>query len=632
MALTKLQFKPGIVRDTTRYTNNGGWFDSNRIRFRMGLPETIGGWTRHTNAVILGTCRSLHNWSSLANTAYIGAGTDLKLYITRGGQPFDITPIRVPAGVVTFAATNNSDIITVTATANGAALNDFVTFSGAVSLGGVVTAAVLNKEYQISEIVNPNSYKFVATATANASDTQNGGSNARGAYQINVGLNSVILGTGWGAGPYSGDANPTTGWGDAANVAVAGSSLRLWSQDNWGEDLVANIRGGGIYHWDLSAGVSARGVKLFTGAGVTGQAPQIANVILVSERDRRVIAFGCDPQGAPGVQDPLTIRFSDIQSYTEWRALDTNSAGELRLSTGSEIVTAVQTKQQILVLTDISAHTMQYLGDPFWYGLTEVSVNTSIAGQNAAVAVGDVVYWMGRRKFFMYDGGVKEIPCAVKEYVFDDLDLDQLSKVTAASNAAFSEVWWFYPSQATAVPRNNDKYVVFNYAENVWYYGSLARTAWSDNSNTGYPIAASTDGYIYNHENSINDGSQNPPTALNAYIESSPIELGDGDQYMFAKRLLPDISFRDSTVGTELAILSISERDFPGGSATGDTGSPADSTNTITGQAVGTFTEQLDIRVRSRSIAIRLASKPDLPGVSWRMGTPRIDVRPDGRR
>jgi hypothetical protein len=275
---------------------------------------------------------------------------------------------------------------------------------------------------------------------------------------------------------------------------------------------------------------------------------------------------------------------------------------------------------------------MQYLGDPFWYGLTEVSVNTSIAGQNAAVAVGDVVYWMGRRKFFMYDGGVKEIPCAVKEYVFDDLDLDQLSKVTAASNAAFSEVWWFYPSQATAVPRNNDKYVVFNYAENVWYYGSLARTAWSDNSNTGYPIAASTDGYIYNHENSINDGSQNPPTALNAYIESSPIELGDGDQYMFAKRLLPDISFRDSTVGTELAILSISERDFPGGSATGDTGSPADSTNTITGQAVGTFTEQLDIRVRSRSIAIRLASKPDLPGVSWRMGTPRIDVRPDGRR
>lgn len=619
MAYTKLQFKPGIVRDVTRYSNNGGWFDSNRIRFRMGFPETIGGWVKTTATPILGTCRSLHNWSSLTGTSHVGMGTNLKFYVLIGNVPEDITPIRSSNNAATFAATNGSTTITVTDPSHGATLGDFVTFSGAVSLGGTITATVLNKEYQITGISSSDAYTITSAVAANGSDTGNGGANAKAAYQITVGLDTVVLGGGWGAGSWSRGA-----WNSEANSQIPGNALRLWSQDNFGEDLIMCVRGGGIFYWDLSSGPLNRAVEL---SSLSGNAiPTVANIVLVSEKDRHVIAFGCDPESASGTQDPLTIRFSSQESATEWRTLDTNTAGELQLSTGSGIVAAVQTKQQILVLTDISAHTMQFVGDPFVYGLTEVSTNISVAGQNAAVAVGDAVYWMGKGQFYLYNGNVREIPCAVKEYVFNDINLPQQAKVMAASNAAFSEVWWFYPSLNSA---NNDKYVVFNYAENIWYYGSLPRTAWTDNTIGGRPLATSSDGYLYTHEFGNDDGSTDPASGIGAFIESSPFELSDGNQFMFGRRLLPDISFRNSTSGvTATAELSLSARNSPGGSAFGT------EDNTITGQPipVGTFTEEVDIRIRGRSVAIKLASITGASGVAWRLGTPRIDVRPDGRR
>ena len=452
MPLQKLQFRPGIVQDATDYTNEGGWRDGDKIRFRLGLPETIGGWTRLTATTMLGTCRDLHTWTSLSGTRFVAAGTSQKLYIVDGSDPDDITPIRATtgAGDATFAATNGSAVLTVSDTAHGCVLGDFVTFSSAASLGGLITAAVLNQEYQVASIVDANSYTIVATATANASDTGNGGSSTVAAYQINIGLNDAAVGSGWGAGAYSRGT-----WGSAANVSIPSASLRLWSMDNFGEDLLANVRGGGIYYWDTSAGTGTRAVNI---ASLSGSAqPQVANIVLVSERDRHVLAFGCDPEADPGNLDPLTIRFSSQESFTVWNASSTTTAGELRIGTGSEIIAAVQTKQQVVVFTDRSVSAMQFIGAPFTFGLSEVSTNTSIVGQNAAVAVGDAVYWMGNDVFYRYDGNVSIIPCPVEEYVFDDVDTSQLSKVTAGSNAEFNEVWWFYPSAASG---NNDKYVV----------------------------------------------------------------------------------------------------------------------------------------------------------------------------
>ena len=618
MPLQKLQFRPGIVRDTTDYTNEGGWRDGDKIRFRLGFPETIGGWTRYTSSTFLGTCRGLHSWISLTGANFISAGTNLKLYILDGNDPIDITPIRATtsAGDVTFAATNGSSTITVSDTNNGVFLNDFVTFSGAVSLGGAITAAVLNKEYQVASVVNANSYTITATATANSSDTGNGGGSVVGTYQINSGLDSAASGSGWGAGTWSRGS-----WSSAADVSIAGAQLRLWSMDNFGEDLIANVRGGGIYYWDASAGTSARAVDITTLSG--NNQPQAANLVLVSERDRHVLAFGCDPQGDPGNLDPLTIRFSDQESFTDWAATSTNTAGELRIGTGSEIIAAVQTKQQVIVFTDRSVSSMQFIGAPFTFGLSEVSTNTSIAGQNAAVAFGDAVYWMGDEVFYVYDGNVKLIPCPIEEYIFDSMNLSQRSKITSGLNSKFNEVWWFYPSTES---ETNDSYVVFNYAENSWYYGNLTRTAWYDNALSNLPIAASTDGYLYFHEDGLDDGSTNPPSPISSYIESSAIDMGDGDQFMFVSRVLPDLTFRSSTA-TPLATFTVSARDFPGANF-----DQTDSGNAVrTSEApVEQFTEQLFFRLRGRSMALKVSS--NTVGTQWRLGTPRADMRTDGRR
>jgi len=619
MTLTALRFKPGINREITPFANEGGWVDGDKIRFREAYPETIGGWSSFNSQTFVGTARSLHPWVTLTGKQLLSLGTNLKYYIVEGSQPLDITPIRLTtaAGTTTFAATTGSSTVVVTHTLHGARPNAFVTFSGAVSLGGLITADILNAEHQITRIVDTNTYEIDVGVVATVSDTGDGGALTVAAYQINPGLDTVTFGTGWGTGPWSRGT-----WGSSSDTSVATGQLRIWSQDNFGEDLIFNARDGAIYYWDASLGTSSRGVNIVDLAGAQA-APTIARRVLVSERDRHTIAFGCDPEFDPGVQDPLIIRFSDQENVLEWRARETTTAGELRIGTGSGIVTAVQTKQQILVLTDISAHTMQFIGAPFTFGLSEVSTNVSIAGPNAAVAAGDNVFWMGKGEFYAYAGQVQQMDCLVKDFVFSDINITQIEKVAAGHNAAFSEIWWFYPSAAS---EENDRYVVYNYAQNVWYYGTMARTAWIDRGTYSYPLAACPTGCIFYHEFGLNDGSINPPIAINAFIESSAVDIGEGDQFMFANRLLPDITFRKST-GTPLATFTLKAKNFPGGALFGDDATTAVRSATV---PIEQFTTQTFVRIRGRAMALRVESNQT--ETAWRLGVPRIDLRTDGRR
>lgn len=630
MPLAKFQFRPGINREITSYSNEGGWFDGNKIRFRFGFPEKIGGWQRKSTKSFLGVCRALHPWVTLSNDQYIGVGTSLKYYIERGGGYNDITPLRTTtaAGDVTFAATDGSSTLTVTDTNHGAVAGDFVTFSGAVSLGGNITAAVLNQEYEIDSIVNSNSYTITARAVAtlsditidgqytptpvvaNSSDSGDGGAAVIGAYQINVGLDTAVSGAGWGVGTWSRGA-----WGSASNQSLVTNQLRLWSHDNFGEDLLMNVRDGGLYYWDASGGLSARAVGLSTLSGANAT-PTVAKQVLVSDRDRHVIAFGCDPQATPGVQDPLTIRFSSQESLTDWAATATNTAGELRLGSGSEIVRAVETRQQILVFTDTTLYSMQYLGPPFTFGVGSISENISILSPNAVVAVDDAVFWMGNNEFYAYSGRVENLPCSVRDYVFDDFNQNQALKVAGALNSANTEIWWFYPS---ANSQTNDRYVVFNYGEKVWYYGTMPRTAWIDRGIFDNPIAASSDHYLYYQELGFDDGSTNPASAITAYIDSSPIDIGDGQQFMFISRLLPDLSFLNSTSVSPTATFTTAVRNYLQGGTTAST--------------VSTFTsstEQFFLRLRGRQMTLKVESTG--AGMTWRLGSPRYDIRPDGRR
>jgi hypothetical protein len=620
MALTKLVFRPGINRETTAYANEGGWWDGNLVRFRAGKPESIGGWTRYTRSQMLGTGRSLLTWTALDGTIYTGCGTNLKYYVVRGGSLSDITPLRetTTAGAVTFAATNGSSVITVSDTSNGVLLGDFVTFSGAASLGGNVTAGILNAEHRVTRVVDANTYEITVSVTANASDSGNGGASVVGAYQINIGLDTSVFGTGWGTGPWSRGT-----WGSGSSTTVAGAQLRIWSQDNYGEDLIICVQDGGIYYWDKSLGLASRAVALEDLAGAQA-APTIAKTVIVSERDRHVIAFGCDPEATPGVQDPLVIRFSDQENPAEWRTLPTTTAGELRIGTGSEIVGAIQTKQQIIIFTDVSVHAMQYIGDPFTFGLQEVSSSISLTSPNAMVAVGDVVYWMGKNEFYAYDGAVVQIPCDVKEYVFSGMNIQQQLKIYAGHSSSFSEVWWFYPSSSS---QENDSYVVYNYEQRVWYYGTLPRTSWQDRNVLSFPLAVSPDGYIYYQESGLNDGSANPPVALAPYIESSVVDMGEGDQFMFATRVIPDITFRNSTNDTPTATLTIKARNFPGGAYFASDSDPITKTASL---PVEQFTNELYVRLRGRSMSLRIESNQ--LNTAWRLGDPRLDMRTDGRK
>jgi hypothetical protein len=557
---------------------------------------------------------------------YVGLGTSEKYYVSEGSVPQDITPLRATtaAGDVTFAATNGSAILTVSDNAHGAVLGDYVTYSGAVSLGGVVTAAVLNKEYEITDIVNSNSYKITLAVTANASDVGNGGAAVIGRYQINVGLDGAVSGTGWGAGPWSRGT-----WNSSYATSGSAEGLRLWSHDNFGEDLVMCVRNGGVYYWDASTGAGTRAVPLSALAGAQAT-PTVARIAIVSEVDRHVLAFGCDPEATPGVQDPLTIRFSDQESAAEWRTLTTTTAGELRIGTGSGIIAAVQTKQQIIVFTDISVHAMQYIGEPFTFGIQEVSTSITIASQNAAVTVGDMVFWMGVGQFYMYNGAVQQLPCTVKEYVFSDININQLQKVYGGNNTAFAEVWWFYPS---ANATQNDLYVVYNYIESIWYYGSLSRAAWLDSDLRNYPLAATFSNNLVYHENGVDSNESGTAVAITATITSGEFSLDEGDKFMMINRILPDMTFVGSTAGSPSATMTLLPLENSGSGYNNPLSAGGNSSSSIVRSAsvpIEEFTGQAFVRIRGRQIAVKIESTG--LGVTWKLGIPRIDLRPDGRR
>ena len=613
MPLTPLTFKPGINNESTSYANEGGWFDCDLVRFHLGLPEKFGGWEKASSSTYLGSARRLHNWVALDGSDFMGVGTHLKYYIEEGGAFNDITPIRVTtaAGDVTFSASNGSTTLTVTDASHGAVQNDFVTFSGAASLGGLVTATILNAEHQIVSVTDANTYTITLSVTANSSDSGNGGSSVVGAYQINVGLDTTVGGTGWGAGTWGRGT-----WGSAAGVTTS-TELRLWSHDNFGEDLLINPIDGAIYYWDKTSSLSARAVNITSLAG-TNNAPIVAKQILVSDIDRHIIAFGCNAQGS-STQDNLLIRFSSQESPTEWEARADNTAGDLRLGSGSTFIQALETKREILVWTDKSLHSMRFIGAPFTFGLQQLASNITIMAPKAAIATEDVVFWMGNDNFYVYGGQTQQMPCTVRDKVFLDFNFAQKDKVVAGVNSQWGEVIWFYPSASST---DNDRYVVYNYLEKVWYYGGMSRTAWIDRGVRQYPIAASG-GYLYNHEKGTDDDG----SAMTCFIESGNIDIGEGDQFVLTRRILPDLKFAGSTASNPTVDFTVKTRNYPGAN-TAQTG-----TGTITRTAtnpVEQWTNEIDLRLRGRSFAFRVDS--NTTGVKWELGKPRIDIRPDGRR
>ena len=622
MPLQKLVFRPGINREGTAYDNEGGWFDCNLVRFRKGRPEKFGGWEKLSSSTYLGTARALHGWISLGGTKYLGVGTHLKYYIESGTVFNDITPIRLTtsAGDVTFSATNGDATITVADTAHGAVKNDFVTFSGASSLGGNITAAVLNQEYQIATIVNANSYTIEAkdtsgaTVTANSSDSGNGGSSVVGVYQINVGLDVFVPGTGWGIDGWGAGTFGSTSALDATN------QLRIWSHDNFGEDLIINPRAGGIFKWTENNNVTTRAVEL---SGISGAnlVPTVGLQVITSEKDRHLIVLGADPisgSSRTGSIDPMLIAFSDQENELDFEPLTTNTAGSLRLSSGSAIIGGVKARQEILIWTDTSLYSMQFIGPPFTFGINLINEGVGLVGPKAAVTAPQGVYWMSYNNFYVYNGSVQHLPCSVHNYVFNDINLTQSFKINAFTIADKNEVGWFYCSASSS---EIDRYVIYNYAENIWFYGQLVRTAWLDAGIENYPRAVGNS-YLFQQEKGFNDDGS-PMT--NVFIESSDMDIGDGEQFSFIKRIIPDYKFiQDDNNGNVNVVLKT--RNFPG-----------DSLTTNSTSAITSSTQQVFVRSRSRQMALRFESDDDATNdgnlsIGWRLGATRVDIKPDGKR
>ena len=645
MPLQKLQFRPGVNREGTSLANEGGWFACDKIRFRSGYPEKLGGWTASSTNTFLGMCRSLWNWVTLRSFDIVGIGTHLKFYTESGGEYYDITPIYyTTSGTITFSAntTTPSAIITVVDTnASGLQATDFVSFSDAVGLGGNITADILNQEYQIINVISNTSYTISARAVSSvvtpgaavlssASDTGNGGGNVDGAYQINTGFPIYVLGTGWGTGPWS-----RLGWGDGFTTGV-GQQLRLWSQFNFGQDLLFSPRGGSIYVWQ--PGFASQPDFLTRGTLVTGpECPTQVLNLLISDATRITIAFGCDPYSFDpdaGRLDPLLIRWSVAEDYTDWNPEVTNQAGSYRLSHGSLIVSALQTRQENLVWTDTAVYSMQYIGPPFVWAFNILADNISIASPNAAATVNGVVYWMGIDKFYMYAGRVETLPSTLRQFVFSDINTDQLFQVVAGTNEGYNEVWWFYCSADSNI---NNRFVIYNHLDKVWYYGELPRTAWLDSPLRPNPIAADyTVNRLVYHEQGVDNNSTNVPQIINSYIQSSDFDIGDGHNYGFVWRVIPDITFDGSnTISGEFPQVNFSvlPRKNPG-ALYGPSDNPVVKTeqdySVTTTYNVQQFTEIVFTRIRGRQMSFKLESST--LGTQWQLGTPLLDVRPDGRR
>ena len=709
MPLQKILFKPGVNKENTRYTTEGGWYEADKVRFRQGNPEVIGGWEPLSAAYYQGVCRSLWNWVTLGGDNLIGVGTNLKFYINQGGVYYDITPIRATSTINNnpFVATNGSATITVTDTNHGCVTGDFVTFSGAVGLGGNITATVLNAQYQVT-VIDANSYTFTASATANATDASGspgGGASVVATYQINVGPAIPVPLVGWGAGtwgspPPAGGTVGTWGYGTTST-----SSLRLWNQINYGQDLVYGPRTGPIYYWTANNGVNTRGVllnslggtvsftnasptvvtstilytegaalqfsggslptgvtagttyyvfevngltfKLLTGAGAavnttstgTGSVslivdcPTIQNNMTVSDASRFLIAFGCNDYGS-SILDPMLIRWSAQDDIYNWTPDPTNQAGFTRLSHGSEIVAIVQTRQEITVFTDVSIYSLQYLGPPFVWASQLLGDNISIMGPNAAVIASGVVYWMGVDKFYQYDGRVNTLNCDLRRFIFGDINQLEALQVFSGTNEGFNEVWWFYCSaSATAI----DRYVIYNYVEKIWYYGTMSRTAWLDSGLQSYPIAANyvtatLTGNLINHETGLNDNTTGTAVAIDAYISSSEFDIGDGHNFGFVWRVLPDLTFENAENTPAGALPAVAMTLYglsnSGSGVTSSASQPVakSSTYVITEQ----FTGMIFTRMRGRQMIFKISSNQ--VNTCWQLGAPRIDIRPDGRR
>ena len=697
MPLQKILFKPGVNRENTRYTTEGGWYDCDKIRFRQGNPEVIGGWTRISSFTYQGVCRSLWNWITLGGANLLGVGTNLKFYINLGGQYYDITPIRATSTINNnpFVATLGSSVITVTDTAHGCLTGDFVTFSGAVGLGGNITAAVLNTEHQVT-VINANSYTITVSATANATDVSGspgGGAAVVAAYQLNTGPEVQIPLVGWGAGGWG--LGP---WGTGVPDPIP---LQLWSQSNYGEDLVFSPSGGGLYYWDVGGGVTSRGVLLSslggtatitiaspavvtstilytenaaikfstTGALPTGitagttyyvfevngltfklldaagaivntsgtqsgthtitpvDIPTALNSFTVSDTSRFIIAMGCNDYGSTTI-DPMLIRWSAQDDIYNWTPDATNQAGFTRLSHGSEIITSLQTRQEVVVFTDSAVYSLQYLGPPYVWAPQLLSDNTSIVGRNSVAIASGIVYWMGVDKFYAYDGRVQTLNCDLRRYIFSDFNQDQSAQVFAGTNEGFNEVWWFYCSAGSTVV---DKYVIYNYLEKIWYYGTMGRTAWLDSGLSQYPLAATYAYNIVGHENGINDNTTAVSAPIEAYISSSEFDIGDGHNFGFVWRILPDLTFENATNynNTPPQITMTLYGLYNSGSGAIDNAGQnvvKGSTYVITEE----FTGQIYTRVRGRQMIFKVESNQI--NTTWQLGAPRIDIRPDGRR
>ncbi len=620
MPLQKILFKPGVNRENTRYTTEGGWYECDKIRFRQGNPEKIGGWERISGDFFLGVCRSLWNWITLGGNNLLGVGTNLKFYIDQGGAYYDITPIRSSSTINNnpFVATNGSSVITVTDTAHGCLTGDFVTFSDAVGLGGNVTAFELNAEYQVT-VVDVNTYTITVPVVANATDaagSPGGGASVVAAYQLNVGDEFAIPQVGWGAGGW--------GLGPWGTGAASATSLRLWSQANFGEDLIFGPRGGGIYYWDVTTGVTARAVNLATIVGAS-DVPTVQEFIIVSDTSRFVLAFGANEIGS-AVQNPMLIRWSAQEDVLDWTPVATNQAGSVQLSLGSRLISAVQTRQEIVVFTDKAVYSLQYLGPPFVWGAQLLGDNTSIVSQNSVTVASGVVYWMGVDKFYLYDGRVQTLNCDLRRYVFNDFNKQQASQVFAGTNEGFNEVWWFYCSAGS---NEVDKYVVFNYLENIWYYGTLGRTAWLDSGLREYPIAATYAHNIVNHESGVDDNTTEVTAPIVATISSSEFDIGDGHNFGSIWRVIPDLTFDGSSSSpTPQVTMTLQGLENSG---SGVDSSAAQAVNKGTSYVITEeFTGQIYTRIRARQMIFKIDSNQI--GTTWQLGAPRIDIRQDGRR
>ena len=616
MPLRKLVLRPGVNKEVTRYVDEEGWADCDKIRFRAGYPEKIGGWQRISSNTFLGVARALFNWVTLEGQKLLSVGTNLKFYIEKGGAYFDVTPERTPSGVSLtdpFETVCGSTTVTVT-DANGGYINgDFVTFSGASAVGGLT----LNGEFQITYSTG-NTYTIQSSSAASSSAT--GGGSVTAKYQLNVGPEFAVPLVGWGAGGWSEGT-----WG---NGATSTDSLRLWSQSNFGEDLIFGPRGSSIYYWDATNGLTTRAVELSSLAGASNT-PTKQNFILVSDVSRFVFCFGANTLGT-STQDPMLIRWSDQENAVNWTPSATNQAGDLRLSQGSEIISALQARQEILVFTDSALYALQYVGGTIVWGSQLLSTNLSIASQNAAVFSDGVTYWMGLDSFYLYDGSVKNLPCTVKRHVFSDINQEQIEQVFAGSNEGFNEIWWFYCSGTSTTV---DKYVIYNYEQNIWYFGSLARSAWVDTGIRQFPVAATYSNNLVTHEDGLDNNEGSSGTAITAFITSGEFDIDDGDRFSFIRRLLPDITFEGSTAESPAATFELLPLQSSGSGRNDPLSEGGSSSGTVTRSAtvpVEKYTTQVNTRVRGRQLSIKVQS--DSLGVKWQLGAPRIDIRADGRR